>query len=46
MQVENKNAGFVMPPFCHKDQFTAEEVDETYNIASCEESYSTSQSTN
>ncbi|XP_074104595.1 uncharacterized protein LOC141531025 [Cotesia typhae] len=33
-QVKNKNAVFVMPPFGHKDQFTPEEVDETYNIAS------------
>ncbi|XP_056644799.1 uncharacterized protein LOC130450446 [Diorhabda sublineata] len=33
-QVENKNAIFIMPPFGHKDQFTPEEVDETYNIAS------------
>lgn len=33
-KVENKNAIFIMPPFGHKDQFTPEEVDETYNIAS------------
>ncbi|XP_056645815.1 uncharacterized protein LOC130451040 [Diorhabda sublineata] len=33
-QVENKNAIFIMPHFGHKDQFTPEEVDETYNIAS------------
>ncbi|XP_074113965.1 uncharacterized protein LOC141537024 [Cotesia typhae] len=33
-KVEEKNAIFVMPPFCNKDQFTPEEVDETYNIAS------------
>lgn len=33
-QVENKNAVFVMPPFGHKYQFTPEEVDKTYNIAS------------
>ncbi|XP_044584401.1 uncharacterized protein LOC123264932 [Cotesia glomerata] len=33
-QIENKNAIFIMPPFGHKDQFTPEEVDETYNIAS------------
>ncbi|XP_046623802.1 uncharacterized protein LOC124306811 [Neodiprion virginianus] len=33
-KVDEKNAIFVMPPFCTKDQFSPEEVDETYNIAS------------
>ncbi|XP_044594885.1 uncharacterized protein LOC123272252 [Cotesia glomerata] len=33
-EVEKKNAVFIMPPFAHGGQFTAEEVDETYNIAS------------
>ncbi|KAK9877737.1 hypothetical protein WA026_019417 [Henosepilachna vigintioctopunctata] len=33
-EVEKKNAVFIMPPFAHDGQFTAEEVDETYNIAS------------
>lgn len=33
-EVENKNAILVMPPFSHGDQFTPEEVEETYNIAS------------
>ncbi|XP_044585989.1 uncharacterized protein LOC123266026 [Cotesia glomerata] len=33
-KVQEKNAILVMPPFCNKNQFTPEEVDETYNIAS------------
>lgn len=33
-QVENKNAIFVILPFLHNPQFSAEEVEETYNIAS------------
>ncbi|RLU15714.1 hypothetical protein DMN91_011469 [Ooceraea biroi] len=33
-QVENKNAVFVMPPFLRNPQFSAEEVEETYNITS------------
>ncbi|XP_046753051.1 uncharacterized protein LOC124416171 [Diprion similis] len=33
-RVQEKNEIFVMPPFCNKNQFTPEEVDETYNIAS------------
>lgn len=35
-QIENKNAVFVMPSFLHNPhfQFSAEEVEETYNIAS------------
>jgi len=33
-QIKDKNAVFVMPPFLHNPQFSAEEVEETYNIAS------------
>ncbi|XP_046742381.1 uncharacterized protein LOC124409034 [Diprion similis] len=33
-KVQEKNAIFVIPPFCNKNQFTPEEVDETYNTAS------------
>ncbi|XP_046750604.1 uncharacterized protein LOC124413861 [Diprion similis] len=33
-KVEEKNAIFAMPPFCNKNQFTPEEVDDNYNIAS------------
>lgn len=33
-EVEKKNAVFIMPPFCHNEQFTPKEVDETYTIAS------------
>ncbi|KAL4720608.1 hypothetical protein ACJJTC_006950 [Scirpophaga incertulas] len=32
--IENKKAILVMPPFLHAAQFSSEEVDETYKIAS------------